>query len=330
LGICAIFKNEAPYLLEWLAFHTAAGVAHFVLYDNGSTDGGAAVVRASWFASRVTLVDWPQRPGQLPAYRDFLANHRVRFAGMGIGWVAFIDLDEFLLPLSDASVPALLSRMGHFSAVLVAWLVFGPSGHDTRPNGLVIEAYDKRAADDAPVNQHIKSIVRCSDMLDVTLNPHEFFLRGPTCDPLGHPVPNIAIQPEACHQGLVLNHYQTRSRAEWETKVARGNAMFEDEEPAYPPDLIDHYADLCRTEDRTIMDWAPRVRSLLFDRPPPPPVSFAVRDHSRPGSPWYAALRDSTDPFGAPAVLRDAAGLPLEFATEADARAACRAALRPG
>lgn len=321
LGVCAIFRDEAPNLLEWLAFHVAAGVEQFVLYDNASVDGGAGLVRASRFASRVTLVDWPRHPGQLAAYRHFLTHHAARF-----DWAAFIDLDEFLLPLADAGVPDLLGRMDGFSAVLVQWRVFGPSGWDVRPEGLTIEAYHLRAADDVPVNRHVKTILRCSDALDVTRNPHEFVLAGPVCDPLGRGVPNVAIQPAACHDGLVLNHYQTRSRAEWHAKVWRGNAMFTDSVPAYPPELIEHYAELCRTEDRGIMAWAPRVKQLLAEGPPPLAVPFVFRDHSRPGAPWQAALRDPADPFAAPAMIRDAAGGVRDFPTEAAARAACDAA----
>ena len=37
IAVCAIFKDEAPYLLEWLAFHRMIGVDLFVLYDNGSS-----------------------------------------------------------------------------------------------------------------------------------------------------------------------------------------------------------------------------------------------------------------------------------------------------
>ena len=37
IAACAIFKDEAPYLLEWLAFHRMIGVDLFVLYDNGSS-----------------------------------------------------------------------------------------------------------------------------------------------------------------------------------------------------------------------------------------------------------------------------------------------------
>jgi hypothetical protein len=50
IAICAIFKDEAPFLLEWLAFHRMIGVDLFVLYDNGSNDGGADRIHASSFS----------------------------------------------------------------------------------------------------------------------------------------------------------------------------------------------------------------------------------------------------------------------------------------
>jgi hypothetical protein len=47
IGVCAIFKDEAPYLLEWIAFHRMVGIDLLVLYDNGSTDGGPELIRRS-------------------------------------------------------------------------------------------------------------------------------------------------------------------------------------------------------------------------------------------------------------------------------------------
>ena len=38
VSICAIFKNEAKYLREWIEFHKIVGVEHFYLYNNFSTD----------------------------------------------------------------------------------------------------------------------------------------------------------------------------------------------------------------------------------------------------------------------------------------------------
>jgi hypothetical protein len=66
IAVCAIFKDEASYLLELIAFHRMIGVDLFVLYDNGSTDGGAELVRRSSFARNVTLVEWADRPDSSP------------------------------------------------------------------------------------------------------------------------------------------------------------------------------------------------------------------------------------------------------------------------
>lgn len=320
LGACAIFRNEAPYLLEWLAYHMAVGVDRFVLYDNRSTDGGADRVRQSAFAERVTVVPWPDEPGQLSAYAHFVAHHAARF-----DWVAAIDLDEFLLPLDAPSVPAMLARYDGFSGVMVSWLVFGPSGWNRPPPGLVIESYHQRAAEDLPLNHHVKTIYRGADVLGVTRNSHEFDLRGPVCNTAGQAVPNTGIQPVPCHTGMVLNHYQTRSRQEWTAKLRRGSAMIVSDQPRYPPELIDHYVDVCRTEDRRIMRWIPEVQRLLRDGPPPLPEPFVFQDRSRPDAPWHAALRDRADPFAAPRLLCDRDGRPLAFPTERDAEAACDA-----
>ena len=52
LSVCAIYKNEARYLAEWLEFHLLAGVEHFFLYNNNSTDDHREVLapylRAGW------------------------------------------------------------------------------------------------------------------------------------------------------------------------------------------------------------------------------------------------------------------------------------------
>jgi hypothetical protein len=41
LAICAIFRDEAPHIAEWVAYHLMIGFDHFVLYDNKSEDRGA-------------------------------------------------------------------------------------------------------------------------------------------------------------------------------------------------------------------------------------------------------------------------------------------------
>ena len=47
LSVCAIYRNEAPYLAEWIEFHRLVGAERFFLYDNGSTASGSSVLPLS-------------------------------------------------------------------------------------------------------------------------------------------------------------------------------------------------------------------------------------------------------------------------------------------
>jgi hypothetical protein len=242
------------------------------------SDGGADLIRSSCTPDTATVIHWPRRPGQLSAYRNFIDN----FAA-GFEWAAFIDIDEFLLPLHGGSIADMLRSWREYSAVMVHWRVFGPSGWIDPPDGLVIENYHLRSADDMPVNCHVKSIVRCADLLDVTKNPHEFQVRGRVCDTLGREVSNIAIQPAPCHANLVLNHYITRSRRDWMAKIRRSSAMFDYDRPKYDVERFEHFAAISHVEDTEIQAFAARVRALLdrMARPAEPDVDNSGAEQQR-------------------------------------------------
>ena len=52
----------------------------------------------------LTLVHWPLPGGQLDAY-----SHALRFFGPSVDWLAFIDVDEFIVPLVDDDIPTFLA-----------------------------------------------------------------------------------------------------------------------------------------------------------------------------------------------------------------------------
>ena len=252
ITICAIFKNEARYLLEWIGFHRMIGVDHFVLYDNASIDGGPALLRGSPFARHVTLIDWPMPNGQLPAYADFIANHARRFT-----WAAFIDLDEFIHPLEAETLRPLLPRYSGFSGVLLHWLLFGPSGHDASPEGLTIGNHLFRMADEAPVNQHVRSLLRTRDLVSADTTPHLMICSGPVCNTRGERVPSQVRHDPPCHDAIVVNHYLTGSAEDRRADVAR----------AAP---VDRFGDIVRdatVADRRITRFMPRLAWVLRDAP---------------------------------------------------------------
>src|SRR3990170_3574405 len=158
LGIVVIVRNEAPYLEEWLCYHLAVGVQHVFLYDNGSDDGlhevEAVGVQHVFLYDNgsddglhelvdryvnhglVSVVHWPLPGGQIDAY-----SHALRFFGPSVEWLAFIDVDEFIVPLVDDDIPALLARWPDAADVRLPRVDFAFSGHRSPPPGLTIEAY---------------------------------------------------------------------------------------------------------------------------------------------------------------------------------------------
>ena len=261
IAICAIYKNEASSLLEWIAFHKMIGVDHFVLYDNGSDDGGTELVRRSRFYDSVTIVDWPHRPGQFAAYADCIARYGSRFS-----WIAFIDLDEFIHPVDGNSLRAVLQhpRYDQYSEILIFWMLFGSAGHLERPEGLVLENYPQRLPLDTPVNGHVKTIARGAALLGTGTTPHIFPTAGEACDPTGAPIVKHALHDYQVHDVLALHHYFTKSRADWEAKLRRGKAdqVVASDNP-YPAGRIDDVDRQLQTPDRRIARFVPRLRWML-------------------------------------------------------------------
>jgi len=204
LAACAIFRNEARYLAEWVAFHLVVGVEHLFLYDNRSEDDFAAVLAPYVEEGAVTLIDWPAYPGQNQAYDDCIARTRGEWR-----WVAFIDLDEFLFSPRLRPVSEMLARFEHVPGVGVPWAQFGTSGHRTPPPGLVIENYTMRRVGRRNARQ-FKSVV---DPAAVTkcLGPHSFTYADPM---FRGPVPRFA----SVHD-LRVNHYFSRSESEFQAKI---------------------------------------------------------------------------------------------------------------
>lgn len=112
LAICSLFKNEAPWLKEWILYHhKVLGVEHFYLYNNDSTDHYQEILQPFIDQGIVELIDWnsadpthldpryqtknnaPQDPFQVAAFNDCLKNK----AFGKVKWLAVIDIDEFIV-----------------------------------------------------------------------------------------------------------------------------------------------------------------------------------------------------------------------------------------
>ncbi|MBA6125306.1 glycosyltransferase family 2 protein [Pseudomonas fulva] len=233
LAIAAIFKNEGPYILEWLAFHRAVGIDRFFIADNDSTDGSSELLAALEKIGIITLVPFPSIPGvppQLPAYQKIIDCYANK-----ADWFAFIDADEFIYPTcGDTSVKTMLNQISEIpdiGAIAINWAIYGSSNQKNYNTGLVISRFTKRAPQEFGVNQHFKSMVRTTAYESIHRNPHIFNLKenfryiqsdGNTLRP--DTKGRDGLSEDVCWRNLRLNHYIVKSQEEFALKKSRGRA----------------------------------------------------------------------------------------------------------
>lgn len=213
LAICAIYRDEAPYLREWIEFHRLLGVERFFLYDNGSADDGRSILAPYEDEGLVVRHEWLRFPGWRSAYTNCIREH-----GEEARWIAIIDIDEFLFAPSDPSLPEVLRRYEAWPGIGVNRATYGTSGHKTPPPGLVIESYVRRMSERDPAS--IKSIVdprRTGRMV----NPHCFeYKEGVAVDENMDEIDGWFTKSFTFDR-LRINHYWTKSEEECEAKFAR-------------------------------------------------------------------------------------------------------------
>lgn len=234
LAIGAIFRNEGPYILEWIAYHQAIGVDHFIIADNDSEDGSSRLLRRLEKCGVVTRFRVPGKKQQIRSYDRIL-----RECSADIDWIAFIDADEFLVPQAGlSSVKPLIERAQQHSdigAILVNWACYGSSGRDEPGSGGVLSRFTMRAEKHFGPNRHYKSIVR-PRAARCAVNAHHFDLREGFHAILADGSVYENKQDEI--QGMTrdgpiwepvrINHYVVKSRQEfWTRKQPRGRAEIE-------------------------------------------------------------------------------------------------------
>ena len=219
LAVCAIAKNEGPYFKEWIDWHHKHGVDKFYVYDNESTDCTKEVLASYIEAGLVEYVYFPGYKKQLAAYDDCLKKHRY-----DARWMAFIDLDEFIVPIKDESIPGFLSRFENFSAVEINWLIYGSGGAKTKTPGTMMERFVCHSKPNHFLNRHVKSIVNPRSIFNLIGCHQAARISGSAADSHGVPIRKHFRDREPQQDVIRINHYAVRSYEEFLEKQTRGRA----------------------------------------------------------------------------------------------------------
>lgn len=139
-------RNEASFLLEWLAHHRAVGFTDFLVFSNACTDGTDSMLdrlAALGHLSHIRNDDHPKGP-QWAALKA--AERHPAF--LDADWAMVLDIDEFVnVHVGDRSLSALIAALPQASAITLTWRMFGNAGLVSLPDAPVTETFTRAAGD---------------------------------------------------------------------------------------------------------------------------------------------------------------------------------------
>ena len=229
LAVVLICKDEEDYVDEWIRYHELAGVRHFYIYDNDSADSTAAKARAHNRDKTAVIV----HPWRLRAKagkctvgpQEAAYAHAILCYGHKHRWMAFIDIDEFIVPRQHGTIIEALERLDRHSNISLSWSQFGHCGHMTKPSEPCAFAYMLRHQPDINRSDHFKCIIDPSKISMIGVHYCLTIDMGTTTsNDRGQVEENNRRQSAdgfVSSEFLQLNHYRTKSMAENNAKLRR-------------------------------------------------------------------------------------------------------------
>ena len=230
VSICAIFKNEELYLKEWIEFNKIAGVEHFYLYNNNSTDNYLAVLAPYIEEGLVTLTQWPKNQAQIECYNTCIKNFKNESK-----WIGFIDIDEFVVPIDMENIYEFLKPFENKrGSVKIYWRMFGTSGLMNRdPNSLVTESFTVCWPKYYSVGKcfYNTSFDYDENYISNKLMHHELWtkykgINMPPVNAFDKVAYGLINTVKSNQHPIQINHYFTKSYSEYALKKSKGDVFF--------------------------------------------------------------------------------------------------------
>ncbi|MEO0999281.1 MAG: glycosyltransferase family 2 protein [Pseudomonadota bacterium] len=235
LTIVTSMKNEAPFLLEWIAHYRVLGFTDILIATNDCTDGTVEMIARLEELGLARLHRTRIRAGGIhrSAIRQLSRFEEVKTAD----WIFVCDADEFLnIHYGDGGVEELIEATGGPDVISVTWRIFGPNGQGSFADRRMTEQFTRA---EAPRNRgrsrqaekFVKSLFRGT--LDVRrMGLHYPLLpnaarEGATWvagDGKDYRVNSRGLGRATGWQGAQVNHYALRSLDSYLVKRDRGRA----------------------------------------------------------------------------------------------------------
>ena len=299
--IVGCMKNEAPYILEWVAYHRAIGVDDFLIYTNGCEDGTSELLdrlQAMGILQHRNNDGWKGNSPQQYALNQSLKEPVIENAD----WIIHIDVDEFInVRCDNGTLQDFLARVPDATNVAMTWRLFGHNGVTRLEDRFVIEQFDTCAPKFCPkphtvwgfktmfrnIGAYQKLSCHRPNKLNEGFEARVRWVNGSGQDMTKEAIRNgwRSSKSSIGYDLIQLNHYALRSAESFLIKRQRGRALHVDRSIGLNywirMDWSDH-------RDITIKRNIPRVRAE-YDRLMADPE---VAKWHRAGLDWHRAKAD--------------------------------------
>jgi len=239
--VSTCMKDEAPFILEWIAWHKSIGIEDFVVFTNDCSDGtdlildrleemgylrhlpNPAIATGSTYFQPVALAYTPH----LPEWRK--ADFHIS-----------MDVDEYInVRVGNGTMADLLNATGFFDALSMSELNHGSNNRMAFEPGLMTEQFPRHQSErpgPRKALRGVKTIARISEKLEKPRNHRPDFHtdRGPVTwlDGSGRPLDTLLEDPtlngidvRGSYDLVVLDHFPLRSLDSYLIKMFRGDVV---------------------------------------------------------------------------------------------------------
>lgn len=285
-------KNEAPFLLEWVAYHQLIGFDTIIVASNDCDDGTDELLQALEAAGQVRHIRHEVPVGKRPQGNAAKLVNEMGLIAHG-DWVLWLDADEFVnVQVGDGRIDDLIAAVGDHDGALINWRIFGDGGNARFGGRFISDAFTGASRPGFRKNFEVKTLFRHGPGV-AGLGVHGIY--RPTLvegggarflAPSGAPVDtglrvnarwlDGADSPKNCkvagheagHALAQINHYIVRTPDLFALKQVRGRGWARKQaEAANARHTTDFYETHNRNdvEDATILRWADAVTERMAE-----------------------------------------------------------------
>ncbi len=148
--IVGCMKNEAPYIVEWIAYHRAIGVDNFLIYTNDCSDGTDAVLGRLQEMGMIQHRNNDNWKGNSP--QQYALNQAMKEPAIeNAEWIIHIDVDEFMnVRTGNGTLEDFFAAVPDATNVAMTWRLFGHNGVTQLRDEFVIDQFDTCAPSYCP------------------------------------------------------------------------------------------------------------------------------------------------------------------------------------